>query len=143
MRRLTRFGVSINRELLEDFDKFIRNLNYPTRSKAIEDLIRGEIVKKRWVDANNIVGTIILVYNHHKRELVNKTTDIQHDFQNIIVSSQHIHLDRDNCLEVVIVKGKPGRAEHLLYKLKSIKGIKNAVLNIATIKNSPKSYIIR
>ena len=138
MRKLARFGVSIPNELLEDFDKLIDRRNYPTRSKAIEDLITGEIVKKGWSNTDCIVGTIILVYNHHKRELINKITDIQHDFHHMIISSQHVHLDRDNCLEIVIINGRPKAVESLLYSLKSIKGVKNAVLNIATIKNSHK-----
>lgn len=139
MEKLTRFGVSIKKELLEDFDKLIRNLNYPTRSKAIEDLISGEIVKKKWVGAGCVIGAVILLYDHHRRELVTKITDIQHDFQNIIISSQHVHLDRDNCLEIIVIKGGHKKAEQLLNDLKSIKGVKNAALHIATIRNSHKS----
>ena len=138
MKQLSRFGVSIKKELLEEFDRLLTSRDYPTRSKAIEDLIEGEVVKKRWIDAKYVVGAIIFVYNHHKRELINKITDIQHDFHNIIVSSQHVHLDKDNCLEIVIVKGGPKEVESLLYSLKSTKGVKNAVLNIATIRNKHK-----
>lgn len=134
MEKLSRFGVSIKKELLEDFDKLLTSHNYSTRSKAIEDLIRSEVVRKRWFHARYVVGAIIFVYNHHKRELVNKITDIQHDFHNIIVSSQHVHLDRDNCLEIVIIRGKPERAKSLLNRLKSTKGVKNANLHIAAIK---------
>jgi CopG family nickel-responsive transcriptional regulator len=136
MKRISRFGVSLGKELLEDFDKLVKNCNYPTRSKAIEDLIRAEIIKKRWIVARYIVGAIILVYNHHRRELVNKITTTQHNFQDMIVSSQHIHLDKDNCLEIIVIKGSPKDMERLLYSLKSVKGVKNAALHVATIKDS-------
>ena len=132
MANLVRFSVSLEEALLAKFDKDIKKDNYPTRSKAIKDLIREKLVKKEWVKGKNIMGAIILVYDHHKRELANKLTDIQHDFHDAVISSQHVHLDHDNCLEVVIVKGKPKEVEELTRKLKTTKGIKYCSLNMAT-----------
>ncbi len=132
MGNLVRFSVSLEEALLAKFDKDIKKDNYPTRSKAIKDLIREKLVKKEWVKGKNIMGAIILVYDHHKRELANKLTDIQHDFHDAVISSQHVHLDHDNCLEVVIVKGKPKEVEELARKLKTTKGIKYCSLNMAT-----------
>jgi len=129
---LVRFGVSIEKGLLAKFDKHIRGKNYPTRSKAIGDLIRESLVKKEWKEGREVVGAITLVYNHHKRELVNRLTDVQHRFHQLIISSQHVHLDRDNCVEIVVAKGKPKDVEELAYRLKSTKGVKHGSLSMAT-----------
>ncbi len=132
MGNLVRFSVSLEETLLAKFDKEIKKENYPTRSKAIKDLIRERLVKKEWVKGKTIMGAIILVYDHHKRELANKLTDIQHDFHDAVISSQHVHLDHDNCLEVVIVKGSSKEIEGLALRLKTTKGIKYCSLNMAT-----------
>ena len=132
MSDLVRFSVSLEETLLQKFDKEIKKEKYPTRSKAIADLIREHLVKKEWSKDKTVVGTITLVYDHHKRELSSKVMDVQHDFHSIIVSSQHVHLDHDNCLEVVIVKGKTDKIEKLANRLKATKGIKYATLNMAS-----------
>ena len=132
MADLVRFSVSLEETLLSKFDKEIKKDNYPTRSKAIKDLIRESLIKKEWVKGKNVVGTITLVYDHHKRELTSKIMDIQHDYHNVIVSSQHVHLDHDNCLEVVIVKGETKDIVSLERKLKTTKGIKYSTLNMAS-----------
>ncbi len=88
MSALVRFGVSVARELLEKFDKIIKSQNYPTRSKAIEDFIRQTITDNEITkETAEVVGSINIVYDHHKRELLNKLTDIQHDFQQVILTS--------------------------------------------------------
>ncbi len=132
MARLVRFGVSLEKELLSKFDRDIKEKNYPTRSKAIGDLIREDLVKKEWVEGKEVVGAITLVYNHHKRELVNRLTDVQHDFHELIISCQHVHLDEDNCVEIVVVKGSPRQVEKLAHRLKSAKGVKHGSLTMTT-----------
>lgn len=133
MPRVVRFGVSLEEGLLKNFDSHIREKQYENRSEAIRDMIREEFVRKEWLDNKEVAGTVTLIYNHHKRELVNKLTDIQHNFHNIIISSQHIHLDHNNCLETVVAKGRSREIEKLAYKLKSVKGVKYGALTIATI----------
>ena len=85
MTNLVRFSVSLEETLLSKFDKEIKKDNYPTRPKAIKDLIRESLIKKEWAKGKNVVGTITLVYDHHKRELTSKIMDIQHDYHNVIV----------------------------------------------------------
>ena len=133
MSKLVRFGISLEEELLRNFDNHIREKEYQNRSEAIRDLIREGIVKKEWAENKEVAGAITLIYNHHSKELVNKLTDIQHDFHKLILSSQHIHLDHDNCLETVVVKGKSKEIELLANKMKSQKGVKYSVLTIATL----------
>ena len=132
MSELVRFGISLEKELLGKFDRLIRGKNYPNRSEAFRDLIRENLVKKEWMDGEEVAGAITIVYNHHRRELVNKLTDIQHDFHELIVSSQHIHLDKDNCFEIIAVKGEPKKIEELTFKMKSTKGVKHGSLTMST-----------
>ena len=129
---LIRFGVSIDKGLLVKFDNFIKDKKYTNRSEAFRDLIRQELVQKQWKDNKAIAGAITLIYNHHKRELVNKLMDIQHDFGTLIISAQHIHLDHDNCLEIIAVKGSPKDAQKLSDSLKSVKGVKHGTLSMST-----------
>ena len=136
MTNLVRFGVSIAKELLDKFDAVISDQEYPTRSKALEDLMRKAISEHQLTDdKTHVVGSIDMVYDHHKRELLNKLTDIQHDFQEIILSSQHIHLDHHNCFEIVIVKGEKGKIEKLAALIKAGKGVKHSSLRLASAVN--------
>lgn len=133
MSELVRFGVSLEKGLLDKFDRYIKEKDYPTRSKSIADLIRESLIKQEWTeDKKQVAGAVILAYNHHKRELVNKLTNIQHNFHELINSTQHIHLDHDNCLEIVVVQGKPKEVEKLAQKLKATKGVKHVSLAMAT-----------
>ncbi|MFH1901549.1 MAG: nickel-responsive transcriptional regulator NikR [Candidatus Omnitrophota bacterium] len=132
MSELFRFGISLPKDLIDKFDKLIRGKNYTNRSKAFGDLIRQELIKKEWLEDKEIAGAVTLIYDHHKRELLNKITDIQHDFQKIIISTQHIHLDHNNCLEIVAIKGAPKEARKLADTLKSTKGIKHATLSMSS-----------
>jgi len=132
MSSIIRFGVSLEKELLEKFDKLIKEKKYSNRSEAIRDLIRENLVKREWIEGKEVAGAITLVFDHHKRELVNTLTDIQHNFYQLIISSQHIHLDHDNCLEIIVVRGNPMETRGLADKLKSTKGVKYGSLSIAT-----------
>jgi CopG family nickel-responsive transcriptional regulator len=136
MSQLIRFGVSLDRELLKKFDSYVKKNRYKTRSKAISDLIGSVFVSQEWEKNKETSGAIVLVYDHHKRELVNKVIDIQHDFQKIIISSQHVHLDCSNCMEVIIVRGRTSLIRNLASLLKSTKGVKySSILAATTGKN--------
>ncbi|HAW49952.1 TPA: nickel-responsive transcriptional regulator NikR [bacterium] len=132
MKELKRFGVSIEKELQAKFDSHIKEKGYTNRSEAIRDLIREELIKKEIEGDKEIAGVITIVYNHHQRELVNRITDIQHDFYHNIIGSLHIHLDDDNCLEIIAVKGVVLDIKKLANKLKATKGIKHTTLSMTT-----------
>lgn len=132
MPQAVRFGISLDGELLSRFDQRRKIKKYSNRSEAIRDLIREDLVKAEWQDNKEIAGAITLIYNHHKRELVNKLMDIQHDFGDLIISSQHIHLDHNNCLEIVAVQGAPQKVQELADSLKSVKGVKHGTLSMST-----------
>ncbi len=134
MSTLVRFGVSVAKELLDKFDAVLREQHYPTRSKAIEHFIRETITASEITrETAEVVGSLDILYNHHKREILNKLTDIQHDHQEIILSSQHIHLDHNNCFEIVIVRGEKQLIEKLANKIKAVKGVKHSSLRITSV----------
>ncbi len=128
MTKVFRFGVSIEKSLAIILDNFVKEKGYSNRSQAIRDLIRKNIIQQEWGQRGKVAGGIALVYNHHKRELVNKLMDIQHDYHKVIISTQHIHLDHDNCLEIVVVRGIVSAIEHLTNKIQAVKGVKHCVL---------------
>lgn len=134
MNNIKRFGVSIEDDLLEKFDGYIKSKNYNNRSEALRDLIRKEFVEEQWLKADkNAAGAIVLVFDHHKRELMDNLVDIQHDYHKVIISTQHIHLDSRMCLEVIVVRGKISEIYQLESKLKSIKGVKHTSLSRSTL----------
>ncbi len=133
MSDLMRFGVSLEKNLLRDFDRLIGGKQYANRSEAIRDLIRNSLVEDEWKKGKDVAGAISLVYDHHKRELMDLIVDIQHNYQDMIIASQHAHLDHHNCLEVVIVRGKSDRIKLLADKLKAIKGVKHGSLTLTTL----------
>lgn len=129
---LTRFGVSIDRELLKKFDQFIKGKQYTNRSEAFRDLIRQELIVKQWQGGGQVVGAVTLIYDHHKRELVNKLMDIQHDFGELIIAAQHVHLDHHHCLEIIAVRGLAQKVQKLADSLRSVKGVKHGALSMST-----------
>lgn len=133
MGKLVRFGVSVPENLLKKFDRLIKSRNYKNRSEAIRDLIRESFVEEDWSHTKVVAGGISMVYDHHQRQLVNKLIETQHKFHNLIISSQHIHLDHDNCLEFIVVKGKAEEVKNLYNMLKSTKGVKHVGLMKSTI----------
>lgn len=132
MPNVTRFGVSLEGDLLKDLDAIVKNGKFANRSQGIRNLIRSHHVSDEWRKGKEVAGTITLVYDHHKKDLVKKTMDIQHDHHKNIISTQHIHLGHHNCLEVLIVKGKPNDIHKLVLALKSAKGVKHTSMSMAT-----------
>ncbi|TAJ09674.1 MAG: nickel-responsive transcriptional regulator NikR [Nitrospirae bacterium] len=132
MKKLVRFGVSLDHHLLDDFDRLIAGKNYATRSEALRDLIRDNLVGQEWDENKDTVGTITLVYDHHVRDLTEKLTDIQHDYQRLILSAMHVHLDHAHCLEVLAVRGKGREIRKIADRLIATKGVKHGKLTMTT-----------
>jgi CopG family nickel-responsive transcriptional regulator len=133
MSNLIRFGISIEKKLSENFDSYVTKKGYGNRSEAIRDLIRNSLVEDEWEKGKTVAGAISLIYDHHKRELLNKLMDIQHDYHSLVISSQHVHLDHDNCLEILVVKGKTELIKVLFETLRSVKGVKHVELTKSTL----------
>ena len=132
MSELVRFGVSLEKALLDRFDVLIREKQYTNRSEALRDLIRRELVQKEWQGGSDVAGAITLIYDHHKRDILRMVTDTQHEFQEVIISTQHIHLDHHNCLEIVAARGKAEEVQKLADALRSIKGVRHATLSMSS-----------
>ena len=133
MSDLSRIGVAIESRLLDKFDRLIAQRGYTNRSQAFRDLIRDELVEKAWESPDSaVVGTVTLVYNHHVRLLNEKLTDLQHDHHKSILSTLHVHLDHDNCLVVLVVRGRSAEVRKIADALISTRGVKHGRLTITT-----------
>jgi CopG family nickel-responsive transcriptional regulator len=133
MSALSRIGVAIDGNLLDKFDRLISQRGYTNRSEAFRDLIRDELVERTWESPDSqVVGTVTLVYDHHVRLLNEKLTGIQHDYHRAILSMLHVHLDHDNCLEVLVVRGRAAEVRKVADALISTKGVKHGRLTITT-----------
>ena len=133
MSSLTRFGMSLDAALLEQFDRLIQDKGYENRSEAIRDLIRDALVQRRWdMEQGELVGTITLIYDHHVKELSEKMTRLQHDHVHSIISTLHIHLDHDHCLEVLAVRGRAKQVRHIANELIGMRGVKHGKLVTTT-----------
>ncbi len=132
---LVRFGVSIEHDLITKFDRYIDHAGYGTRSEAIRDLIRARLVEEGVQDPKvAATGVLSLVYDHHKRELEDHLTALQHDHHELIIATTHVHLDHHNCLEVILLKGSAGQIREIGAALASFKGVKHSSLNLTTTK---------
>jgi len=129
--KITRFGVSIEPDLIKKFDKTIKKEGYANRSEAIRDLIRKNLIEEKNKNPDEeAIGTLTMIYDHHTGTLTNRLLDLQHDHHNEILSTTHIHIDHHNCLEVLVLKGKTGNIQKLADNIKALKGIKHGELVI-------------
>jgi len=131
--RAQRFGVSMSGRLLRAFDRMIREKGYRSRSEAIRDIIRSYLVGQEWTAGKGeVVGTVTIVYDHETRELGEVLTRLQHEHQGTVVCSTHVHLDKHNCLEVVVLKGRPKDVQAIADRLISTRGVKHGKLVCTT-----------
>jgi CopG family nickel-responsive transcriptional regulator len=137
MSELSRIGVAIDSDLLDQFDRFIASQGYENRSEAFRDLIRDRLVTAA-IDSPEgpVVGTITLIYDHHSRLLPDKLMELQHDHHELIIATTHAHLDHHTCLEVVVVRGKSSRVRALADMMISTKGVHHG----RVVMSSPSSY---
>jgi len=134
-QELMRIGVSLPEKLLSRFDEMILQRGYSSRSEGIRDAIRNYIVHYEWMSdvQGERVGVITLVYSHGQRGLVENLTEIQHDAGPIIQSSLHVHLDHDNCLEVIVLRGEGQDVRKAAEKMMSLKGVKHVKLTTTSM----------
>jgi len=140
MTELGRIGVALSTDLLERFDELTTKRGYTNRSEAFRDLIRAELFRESAKSPTaRVVGTITMVYDHHVRLLNDKLIQTQHDFQHLIITTLHVHLDHDHCLEVIVVRGKAAEIEGLANSLIGTKGVKHGQLTPNT-RNAMQYY---
>ena len=120
-------------DLLEKFDGQIEEMGYGNRSKAIADLIRNSMLETAWESGKGeVVGVVTMVYDHHTSDVVNKLLALQHDAKVDIYSTMHIHLDHNNCLEILAIRGPPSEIRAFSDAAKSVRGVKHSGLVVTS-----------
>lgn len=125
---VVRFSISLEKELLKELDQYVSDNKFANRSQGLRHLIEKNIVEKKWQCNNIVAGAVVMIYDHHKKDIITRSNDIQHNYFDVILSSQHYHLSHNMCLEIIAVKGKAKTLTELSDKLISIKGIKHGKL---------------
>ena len=136
MTKLTRLSFSIEKSLLEQLEKLRKLSKYANRSEFIRDMIRQQLVGRQWQDDRETLGTVTLLYNHHLHKLSEKLTDLQHHHHENILVSTHVHLDKDLCAEVLLVKGRATQIRRLANLLRQQKGVLHGALSISSTGKS-------
>ena len=133
MGELARIGIAIPKELAQKFDRLIGHRGYTNRSEAVRDLVRKDLVNEIAASPGaEVYGTVTLLYDHHAGQVQDKLTDLQHEYHEAILSSVHVHIDHDNCLEVIIVHGKSPSVRKLADTLIATKGVKHGRFELTT-----------
>ncbi len=132
MGDLVRTGLSLERELLEKFDRAISRKGYQNRSEAVRDLIRQHLVEQEANENRVVVGTLTIVYDHHRPNLSERLIEAQHNADSRVLAATHVHLDHHNCLEVIIMKGQSGELRRLADRILSLRGVKHGRLVISS-----------
>lgn len=134
---MERFTISLDDSLAAQFDQLIAERSYTNRSEAVRDLIRGAIEKDRQAQTPSgyCVANLSYVYNHHQRELAERLTNLQHDHHDLTVAALHSHLDHENCLESVLLKGKAVDVQKFAQALMAQSGVRHGQLNIIALES--------
>jgi CopG family nickel-responsive transcriptional regulator len=133
MSEITRFSVSLEDDLLEQFDRYCKQQQFATRSEAIRQLLREKLTKEAWAGkSQDAAGTLTLVYDHHRPQLRNRLVKLQHDHHDLIVSTLHAHLTHDICLEVILLRGPSDQLQKIASQLRGLKGIFQGELVMAS-----------
>lgn len=125
---VSRFGVSLDEDLLRALDNYVAENGFANRSQAIRHLIEKNMVEEKWKCDNIVAGAVVLVFNHEKSDVLKKSSEIQFEYRDVVLSSQGFYLNEQNYLEIIAVKGPSKRLTEISDKLISIKGIQHGKL---------------
>jgi CopG family nickel-responsive transcriptional regulator len=129
---VVRFSVSLEADLLEQFDRYCKEGKFATRSEAIRQLLRETLTAHAWEsDAQDAAATLTIVYDHHRTHLADRLLELQHRHTDMVVSTMHVHLDHNNCLEVIVLRGRAGALQKVASELRGLKGIHKGQLVLA------------
>jgi CopG family transcriptional regulator, nickel-responsive regulator len=133
---MERFTISLDESLAQEFDALIRARGYANRSEAVRDMLRSELESDRLAreDAPFCVASLSYVYNHHERRLAERLTDLQHHAHDLVVSSMHVHLDHDHCLETLFLRGETHEVRGIAEKISAERGVRHAALNLVPVE---------
>ena len=137
MSEIARFSVSLEDDLLEQFDLYWQQQKFATRSEAVSQLLRDTLTKQAWVGkSRDAAGTLTLVYDHHHPQLRNRLVKLQHDNPELVVATMHIHLTHDLCLEVIVLRGPSAKLQEMAAQLRGMKGVHKGELVMANAEES-------
>ena len=132
MADLVRVSLSIEEPLLEKLERMRKAQRYTNRSEFIRDMIRDRLVEQEWERDQDVVGTVTLVYDHHHRQLSEKLTHLQHHHHELVLATTHVHLNKDMCVEVIVVKGRAGQVQKVAGLLRQQKGVLHAAMSLSS-----------
>jgi CopG family nickel-responsive transcriptional regulator len=139
-----RFTISLDEDLAREFDALIAARGYSNRSEAVRDILRAQIEGSRLAreEASHCIANLSYVYNHHERELAERVTQDQHEHHDLCVATLHAHLDHDNCMESVILRGPTSEVRAFAESLIAKPGIRHGALNLVTaeFRRQPHSH---
>lgn len=142
MSEIVRFSVSVESDLFERFDRFCQEEHFATRSEAVRQLMRELLTRRAWLqDSHDVAGTLTLLYDHHREQLRDQLAELQHEHHEVVVSTMHVHLTHDLCLEVVVLRGPAARIRELVARLKGLKGVHRGEWVLAGVpEGTPHSH---
>lgn len=124
LEKLLRFGVAVPEQMLASFDERIERSGFPNRSDALRHLIRQYISEDQWEEGTGkFYGSVTLLFDHHRHDTSEDLNDLQHEFLDVILCTTHVHIDEAHCLELVAIRGDPGRIRAFLNRLSALKGV--------------------
>ena len=137
---MERITMSIDEALAKEFDALIQKRGYGSRSEAMRDLLRREVESDRvkWEVRSHCVASLSYVYNHHLRDLAERLTATQHEHHDLVVSTMHVHLDHEHCLETVVLNGSTAAVKSFADRIKSERGVRHAAINLITVEPGDK-----
>ncbi len=140
-KELIRFGISMEDDLLHQFDHLIARKGYNNRSEAIRDIVREKLVDETAEDPSaSTVGALVYMYDHHKRDLEKSLSNLQHEYVDNIISTSHVHVDHDHCMEVVMLRGTASVLKTIAGKLLSFKGVQHGKLTLTAVIDTPHHH---
>lgn len=139
---MERFTISLHDDLATDFDQLIETIGYENRSEAVRDLIRQALEKSRQASAQSLhsIGVVSYVYNHHEKVMADRLIGVQHDHHDLVISSMHTHLDHDNCLEAVFLRGRTEEVRHFAGHLTAMSGIRHGAVNLISANQDSRKH---
>jgi CopG family nickel-responsive transcriptional regulator len=132
---MERFTISLDEKLASEFDSLIRERGYLNRSEAVRDMLRGKLdtLRVQESQAPYCVASLSYVYNHHERDLAERLTELQHGHHDLVVAATHVHLDHENCLETVMLRGRTEVVRRFADALIAERGVRHGQVNLVPV----------
>lgn len=139
---MERFTISLDESLAERFDALIQARGYANRSEAVRDILRRELEAQRHAAGESLhcVASLSYVYNHHERRLAERLTDLQHQAHDVVVSAMHAHLDHENCLETLFLRGPTREVRSFAERLAAERGVRHSALNLISVETETDGH---